>query len=158
MYRDRTGQLRTQTPAFDEFIQAFRDGRHKDCLSAAQDVLFHRMLPGAMGTPPPEIQAYIKRMIIILEHGMHELKDRWIGHPSIPLRVFGPRQYLMTPPIQVTKPKVTLRPLPPSSSTLKLVLKETCSNPEDCQRVELAGRGDAKGLARTESLPINHFV
>ena len=28
---------------------------------------------------------------------------RWIGHPSIPLRVFGPADYLDQPPKQLTK-------------------------------------------------------
>ena len=116
------------------------------------------MLPGATGTPPPRTREYIKRMIIILEHGMHESKDRWIGHPSILPRKFDLRQYLMTPLIQETKPKMTWRPLPTSSSTSKLVPKETQSNPEDCRRVELVGGGDARGLTKTEAALINHFV
>ena len=37
--------------------------------------------------------------------------ERWIGHPSIPKRVFGPVEYLIDPPIQPTKPKTTVRPL-----------------------------------------------
>ena len=96
-------------------------------------------------------------MIIILEHGIHESKDRWIGHPSILPRKFGPRQYLMTPLIQETKPKMTLRPLPASSSTSKLVPKETQSDPEDHRRVKLVGGGDAKSLAKTEAAPMNHI-
>ena len=56
-----------------------------------------------------------------------------------------------------TEPKVTLKPLPALSSILKLVLKETQSDPEYCWRVELAG-GDARGLAKTEVVPINIFV
>ena len=47
------------------------------------------------------------------------------GHPSIPPRVFGPGQYLMTPPILKTKPKLTSKLLPALSSILKLVLQET---------------------------------
>ena len=121
-------------------------------------MLFGQMLPGAMGTPPPKTREYIKKMIIVSEHGMHESKDRWIGHPSILPRKFGERQYLMTPPIQETKPKMTSKPLPALSSTLKLVLKETPSDPEYCRRVELMGEGDARGLAKTEVAPINHFV
>ena len=124
VYRDRIGKIRSQTSAFDELIWVFRDRRHKDCLSVAQDVLFQKMLPGAMGTPPPKTQEYIK-MIASLEHGTPELKERWIGHPSILLWVFGPSQYLMTPAIQMTKPKLTLKPLPALSSISKLVLKET---------------------------------
>ena len=78
--RDRIGRIQTQTPTFDDFIWVFRDGRHKDCLLVARDVLFQRMLPGAMGMPPPKTREYTKKMIIILEHGTHELKERWIGH------------------------------------------------------------------------------
>ena len=95
-------------------------------------------------------------MIVILEH--QELKERWIGHPSIPPRVFGHKQYLVTPPIQMTKPKVTSKPLPASSSISKLVLKETQSDAEDHQRIELTGGGDTRGLAKTDVVPINHFV
>ena len=123
----------------------FRDGRHKDCLSGAQDILFGQMLPGAMGTPPPQTREYIKRMIIILELGMHESRDMWIGHPSIPPTMFGPRQYLVTPPIQETKPNLTLRPLPASSSTLKLIPKETQSDPQDHWRVKLMSGGQEFG-------------
>ena len=52
-----------------------------------------------------------------LERGTSALKNRWPGHPSIPPRVFGPSQYLMTPPVQLTKPstlklKLTSKPLP----------------------------------------------
>ena len=70
----------------------------------------------------------LKEMIIILKHGTYESKERWIGHPSIPLRVFGPKPYLVTPPIQMTKPKAILKSLPASSSISKLVLKETQSD------------------------------
>ena len=44
------------TPVFQD-----RDWRHKDCLSVTQDVLFGKMLPGAMGTPPPKTREYMKR-------------------------------------------------------------------------------------------------
>ena len=64
----------------------------------------------------------------------------------------------MTPLIQETKPKMTSKPLPASSSTSKLVPKETRSNPEDCRRVELTDGGDARVLAKTEVAPINHFL
>ena len=120
VYRSRIGQIQTQTPAFDEFIWAFRDGRHKDCLSTAWNVLFQRMLPGAMGVPPPKSCECIKRMIPILEWGTPTSKERWIRHPSIPPRVFGPSQYLVMPPVQMTKPKLTSKPLPAWNSTLKL--------------------------------------
>ena len=73
---------------------------------------------------------HIKGMIAILECGMLALKHRWPGHPSILPRVFGPSQYLMTPPAQLTKPKpklkpnVTSKPLP-ADALLKLTPPET---------------------------------
>ena len=35
--------------------------------------------------------------------------ERWIGHPSIPLRVFGLAEYLNDPPKQLTKLQTTVR-------------------------------------------------
>ena len=116
------------------------------------------MLPGGMGMSPPKTREYIKKMIAILEHGTHKSKERWIGHPSIQLKVFGPKLYLMTPPVQMTKPKVTSNLLPASSSISKLVPKETRGDAEDHQRIKLTGGGDARGLVRTDVAPINHFV
>ena len=87
-------------------------------------------------------------------------RKRWLGHPSISLKMFKLRQYLVTPPIQwtkPTKPKVTLKPLPPTLA-LKLVSKETQSDLEDHRRVKLTGGGDAKGSTKTEVGPINHFI
>ena len=72
-------------------------------------------------------------MIVIMAYDTPILKE--LGHPSIPPRMFGLRQYLVTPPIQLTKltkPKVTLKPLPSTS--------------------------DARGSAKAEVGPINHFV
>ena len=126
----RLGWIQSQATAFCEFIWAFRDRRYKDCLSVAQDVLFQRLLPGAMGVLPPKMRDHIKRMIAILERGMLASKDRWPGHPSIPPRVFGPCQYLMMPPTQLTKPKskskpmVTFMPLPTDAS-MKLMPPES---------------------------------
>ena len=138
VFRDRLGWIQSQTTAFSEFTWVFRDKRHKDCLSVAQDVLFQRMLPGATGVPPPGTRDCIKRMIVILECGTPALKDRWWpGHHSIPPRVFGPSQYLMTPLVQLTKPKstwkpkLTSKPLP-ANLTLKLVPPETQSDAEEC--------------------------
>ena len=72
--------------------------------------------------------------------------------------MFGPWQYLMTPPIQETKPRVTLKPLLASTSALKLVLKEIQSDFKDCRRVKLTGGGDTKGFVRAEARPISHFI
>ena len=122
----RLGWIQSVTTAFDEFIWAFRGRRHQDCLSVVGDVLFRRLLPGTTGVPLPKTRDHIKRMIAILEHGTPALKDRWRGHPSIPLRVFGPSQYLMTPPTQLAKlkPMVTSKPLSADAPS-KLVPTET---------------------------------
>ena len=98
-----------------------------------------------MGVPPPKTRESIKRMTSILEHGTPMLKERWTGYPSIPLKVFGPSKYLMILSIWMTKPRLTLKPLPAWSSTLKLVLSGTQSNAEDHQRIKLMGGGDAIG-------------
>ena len=97
-------------------------------------------------------------MIAIMECDTPMSKDRWLGHPSILLRMFGPKQYLVTPLIQKTKPRVTSKPLPAAGSTSKLVPKETQSNFKDCRRVKLTSRGDAKGLVKADVGPIKHFV
>ena len=91
-----------------------------------------------MGVPPPNMRDRIKRMITILWQAMPALKDRWPGHPSIPLRVFGPSQYLVTPPVQLTRLKpelklmVTSKPLPAGAAS-KLVPPETQSDAEEQQ-------------------------
>ena len=61
----RLAWIQSQTTAFNEFIWAFRNRRHKDCLSVAWDVLFQRLLPGTTGVPPPRTRDRIKRMIVI---------------------------------------------------------------------------------------------
>ena len=50
-----------------------------------------------------------------------------------------------------------MKPLPPTSAS-KLVPKETQSNLEDHRRVELTGGGEARGSAKAEIGPINHFI
>ena len=69
---------------------------------------------------------------------MPALKDRWPGHPSIPLRVFGPSQYLVTLPIQLTKPMVTSKPLQ-AGAALKLVPPESWSDAEEQQHRQVIG-------------------
>ena len=46
----------------------------------------------------------------------------------------------------------------PSTLASKVVPKETQSDLKDCRRVKLTGRGDARGSAKAEVGPINHFV
>ena len=115
------------------------------------------MLPDAMGVPPPRTREHIKRMILILECGTLTLKNRWPGHPSIPLRVFGPSQYLMMLPVQMTKLKLTLKPLP-ANSTSKLVPHETQSNAEEHQHIKLTAGGDARRVIGTDVTTINNLV
>ena len=45
----------------------------------------------------------------------------WEGHPCIPKRVFGPKEYLINPPLQLSKPRVTSRLLPAASSRMVLM-------------------------------------
>ena len=97
-------------------------------------------------------------MIPILEQGTPTSKERWIGHPSIPPRVFGPSQYLIMPPIQLTKPRLTLKPLPALSSILKLVPPKTQSDAEECQWVQLTAGGDTRRVTGADATPINNFV
>ena len=104
-------------------------------------MLFQRMLSGAMGVPPPRTREHIKRMILILEHGTPALKDRWPGHPFIPPRVFGPSQFLVMLLVQMTKLKLTLKPLP-ANSTSKLV----------------PAGGDTRRVRGADAAPINNFV
>ena len=90
-------------------------------------------------------------MIAILEHGTLALKDRQPGHPSIPPRVFGPSQYLVTPPAQLRKPKpkskplVTSKPLPADASS-KLIPQETQSDAEEWQRMPAIVGGDVRSI------------
>ena len=96
-----------------------------------------------------------------MEHDTPISKDRWLRYSSIPSRMFSLRQYLVTSPVQrtkLTKPKMTLKPLPPSTSASKLVPKGTTSDLEDHRRVKVTARGDARGSVKADVGPINHFV
>ena len=50
----------------------------------------------------------------------------WEGLPCIPGRVFGPQEYLINPLLQLSKPRVTSRPLPATSRGSVL----TCKQPQ----------------------------
>ena len=109
----------------------------------------------------------VKRMIAILEHGTLASKDRWPGHPSILPRVFGPSQYLMMPPAQLTKLKpkpkpksklmVTSKPLP-TDTTLKLTPPETQGDTEEWQCMQAIAGDDVRRVVGTSAAPINNFV
>ena len=84
-------------------------------MSIAKGVLFHHLPPGDRERPVPSIQDKIVRMITILHSDTYPDKERWLGHPCIPKRVFGPREYLVNPPLQLSKPQVTSKPMPAAS-------------------------------------------
>ena len=54
-------------------------------------------------------------MIKILNRDTCPDIDHWEEHPCIPKRVFGPKQHLINPPLQLSKPKVPSKPLPAAS-------------------------------------------
>ena len=97
-------------------------------------------------------------MISILEYGTPMSKERWIGHPSIPPRVFGPSQYLVTLPIRMIKPKLTSKLLPARSSASKLVPPETQIDAEDRQWIKLTAGGDARRSAGADAALISNFM
>ena len=121
------GGLRCRTSCFDDFIWAFNDKRYDEVLSIANGVLFCHLPPGDRGGPEPPIQDKIMRMITILHSDTYPDKERWLGHPCIPRRVFGPRKYLVNPPFQPSKPQVTLGPLSAVSGDSVLVQDQTQS-------------------------------
>ena len=118
-----------------------------------------------MGVPLSRTRGHIKRMIVILERGTPASKDRWPGYPSIPPRVFGPSQYLMTLPVQLTKLKstskltlklrLTSKPLP-VKVTSKLVPTQT--DAEECRCTQLVVGGDIRRVVGADVAPINNFV
>ena len=63
-------------------------------------------------------------MIRILHSNTHPDTEWWEGHPCIPNRVFGPKEYLIDPSEQLTKLRVTLRPIPAMSSRSVLVSQQ----------------------------------
>ena len=96
--------LRRRTSSFDDFIWAFNDKKYDEVLSIANSVLFHCLPPGDRVRPVLSIRDKIVRMIAILHSDTYPDMDRWPGHSCIPRRVFGPREYLVNPPIQPTRP------------------------------------------------------
>ena len=100
---------------------AFNNKRYDEVLSITNGVLFHHLPPGDRGRPEPLIQDKIVRMIAILHSDTYPDKARWLGHPCIPRRVFGPREYLVDPPLQLSKPQVTSGPLSAASGSSALV-------------------------------------
>ena len=103
--------LQSQHPGFGDFVDGFVDGDHEKVRVVVNSVLFQRILPGARGSPQGlQAREAIKLAIQTLEAHRVRSNERWIGHPSIPPRVFGPAKYLDEPPKQLTKPQATTMP------------------------------------------------
>ena len=110
------GGLRNEESSFDNFIWAFLDRNYKETVCVANNVLYHCTLPGEQGRPEDEhIRRKIELIIKILNEDTCPDIDRWEGHPCIPKTVFRPKQYLINPLLQLSKPKVSSRPLPAAS-------------------------------------------
>ena len=89
---------------------------YKETVCVANNVLYHCTLPGEQGRPEDEhIRRKIKLMIKILNEDTCPDIHHWEGHPCISKRVFGPNEYLINPPLQLSKPRVTSRPLSAAS-------------------------------------------
>ena len=115
------GCLQSKESSFDDFIWAFLD-REKETVCVANNVLYHRALLGERGRPEDEhIRKKIQLMIKILNEDTCPGIHHWEGHPCIPKRVFGPKEYLIHPPLQLSKPRVTSRPLPAASGGMVLM-------------------------------------
>ena len=110
------GSLQSKESSFDDFIWAFLDWDYKETVCVANNVLYRCALLGEQGRPEDEhIRRKIQLMIKILNKDTCPDIHHWEGHPCIPKRVFGPKEYLIDPPLQPSKPRVTSRPLPDAS-------------------------------------------
>ena len=76
--------------------------------------------------------------------------------PIHPAKGFGPSQYLVMLLVQMTKPKLTSKPLP-ANSTSKLVPPETQSDVEECRCIQLTSGVDARRVT-ADVTSINNFV
>ena len=116
------GSLQSKESSFDDFIWAFLDRGYKEALCVAINVLYHHTLLGVQGRPEDEhIRRKIQLMIKILNEDTCPDIHCWEGHPCIPKRVFGPKEYLIDPLLQLSKPRVTLRLLPAASNGIVLM-------------------------------------
>ena len=84
-------------------------------------MLYCCTLLGERGRPEDEhIRKKIQLMIKIFNEDTCPDILRWEGHPCFPKRVFSPKEYLIDPPLQLSKPRVTSRPLPAASGRMVL--------------------------------------
>ena len=88
------------------------------------------------------------RLIDELERTTNALKERWVGHPDIPPRVFVPEEFMKAQKIQV-KPMLTSETLPTAGPQSKLVPPQGLvgfkgstnlaqSGTEEAQRVQMS--------------------
>ena len=85
------------------------------------NVLYCHALPEEQGRPEDEhIRKKIQLMIKILNEDTCPDIHHWEGHPCIPKRVFSPKEYLIDPSLQISKPRLTLRLLPAASGRMVL--------------------------------------
>ena len=116
------GSLQSKESSFDDFIWAFLDRDYKETMCVANNVLYHHAMLGDRGRPEDEhIRKKIQLMIKILNKDTCPDIHCWEGHPCIPKRVFGPKEDLVNPPWQLSKPRVTSRPLPAASGGMALM-------------------------------------
>ena len=124
----------------------------------ANSVLFHCLPPGDRGRPELSIRDKIVRMISILHSDTYPDMDRWPGHPCIPRRVFGPREYLVDPPVQPTRPRVTSKPLPAAGGGSRPAQDQPQSEFGTFKLSEATGNACTSRSRDTESALINLFM
>ena len=91
-------------------------------MCVVNNVLHHHALLGEWGRPEDDhIRKKIQLMTKILNEDTCPDIHHREGHPCIPKRVFGPKEYLIDPPLQLSKPRVTLRLLPAASGSMVLM-------------------------------------
>ena len=111
--------LQSEHPGFGNFVNGFVDRDHKKVRMVANSVLLRRIPPRVWGSPQGSwAREAIKSAIQMLQAHTVRSSERWIGHPSICLRVFGPAKYLDEPPRQLTKPQATVN-IPLTNSRTK---------------------------------------
>ena len=107
------GSLQSKESSFNNFIWAFVNWNFKEALYITNNVLYCQAPTGEQGRPKDKhIRRKIESVIKVLNKHTCPNINHWEGHPCIPRRVFGPKEYLIDPLLQLSKPKMTSRPLP----------------------------------------------
>ena len=90
------GTLQSRYSSFNDFIWAFMDQDFQQVWGVANSVLFWCALLGEWGLPESaQTCRMIDSMIWMLQTDTVHSIERWIGHPCIPKRVFGPQSILL---------------------------------------------------------------